>query len=110
MSGPSTPGLLAAVAVLSAGTFAYRIAGPALKAKVTLTERTRRLTDTATVVLLTALVATAALLQAGSPAGTARPLGVLVAGVLAWRRAPFLVVVIAAAATTAVLRLAFGLR
>jgi len=70
MSGPSTPGLLAAVAVLSAGTFAYRIAGPALKAKVTLTERTRRLTDTATVVLLTALVATAALLQAGSPAGT----------------------------------------
>ena len=34
-----------------------------------------------------------------------RPAGVLVGGVLAWRKAPFLVVVIAAAAITAVLRL-----
>jgi hypothetical protein len=38
-------------------------------------------------------------------AGVARPAGVLVAGVLVLRRAPFPVVVVAAAATTAVLRL-----
>ncbi|MYY81399.1 AzlD domain-containing protein, partial [Streptomyces sp. SID335] len=36
----------------------------------------------------------------------ARPAGVLAGGVLAWRRAPFAVVVVGAAATTALLRLA----
>ena len=39
-------------------------------------------------------------------AGWARPTGVLVAGILAARRAPFPVVVIAAAGVTALLRLA----
>lgn len=110
MSVASAPGLLAAVGILSAGTYACRVAGPALKSRLRFTDRTRRLTDTATIVLLAAVLATAALPAAGAPAGVARPAGVLVAGVLAWRRAPFLVVVIAAAATTAVLRLAFGIR
>jgi hypothetical protein len=54
--------------------------------------------------VLTALVATAALTQGHGFAGWARPAGVLVGGVLAVRRVPFPVVVIAAAATTAVLR------
>jgi hypothetical protein len=39
-------------------------------------------------------------------AGIARPAGVLVGALLAWRRAPFVVVVLAAAATAALLRLA----
>jgi hypothetical protein len=56
--------------------------------------------------MLAALVATTALTQGHGFAGLARPAGVLVAGVLAWRRAPFVVVVIAAAAVTALLRLA----
>ncbi|HEX7746127.1 MAG TPA: AzlD domain-containing protein, partial [Micromonosporaceae bacterium] len=42
----------------------------------------------------------------GAFAGVARPVGVLVGVVLAWRRAPFVVVVIAAAVTAAGLRLA----
>jgi hypothetical protein len=41
-------------------------------------------------------------LSASAPLST---VGVLVAGVLAWRKAPFLVVVLAAAAVTALLRL-----
>ena len=40
--------------------------------------------------------------------GFAAPIGVTVAGILAWRKAPFVVIVIAAAATTAALRW-FGL-
>jgi hypothetical protein len=58
------------------------------------------------VVLLSALVATSALLDGHDFAGAARPAGVAVGGLLAWRRAPFVVVVVAAAATTALLRLA----
>jgi hypothetical protein len=45
--------------------------------------------------------------MAGSEfAGFARPAGVLAGALLAWRKAPFVVVVIAAAAVTALLRLA----
>lgn len=50
-------------------------------------------------------MATFSLFAGHGPAGFARPLGVLVGGVLAWRRAPFLLVILAAAGTTAVLRL-----
>ena len=54
---------------------------------------------------LVAASMTTALTQGHGFAGPARPAGVLVGGVLAWRKAPFLVVVIAAAGTAAVLRL-----
>ena len=49
---------------------------------------------------------TAALMAGSEFAGLARPAGVLVGALLAWRRAPFVVVVIAAAAVAALLRLA----
>jgi len=54
----------------------------------------------------TSLAATAALMEHAAFAGVARPAGVLVGAVLAWRRLPFVVVVVAAAVTAAVLRLA----
>jgi hypothetical protein len=60
---------------------------------------------TAATLLLTALVATSALTQDGGFAGWSRTAGVAVAAVLALRRAPFPAVVVAAAGTTAVLRL-----
>ena len=55
--------------------------------------------------MLAALVASTALTEGHGFAGPARQAGVLVAGLLAWRKAPFLVIVIAAAVTTAALRL-----
>ena len=55
--------------------------------------------------LLVALVVTATLTQGQGFAGWARPAGVTVAVLLVLRRAPFPVVVLAAAATTAGLRL-----
>ena len=60
----------------------------------------------AAIVLLAALVATAALMDGDGPAGIARPAGVLVGGILAWRKAPFVLVVVAAAATAAGLQVA----
>lgn len=98
--------LLAAILALAAGTFACRLAGPLLRSRVHVPESVQRVLETAAVVLLTALVATTALTEGHGLAGPARPLGVAVAGVLAWRKAPFLVVVLGAAATTALLRLA----
>lgn len=101
----SATAILVGGAVLGAGTYACRAAGPVLQARVTPSERTRRLMSGAAVVLLTALVATSALTEAGGFAGWSRAIAVAVAGVLAWFRAPFVVVVLAAAGCAAVLRL-----
>lgn len=100
-----SPALVAAIAVLAVGTYAFRLAGPLLRERVELPAYLERLMSAATVVLLTALVATTALLDGQDFAGVARPAGVAVAGVLAWRKAPFVVIVLAAAATAAVLRM-----
>jgi branched-subunit amino acid transport protein len=97
---------VAAVLALAVGTYAFRLVGPLLHGRVELPARVQELLSTAAVVLLVALLATGALTQAHGFAGWARPLGVLVGGVLAWRRAPFVVVVLGAAAVTALLRAA----
>ncbi|MGH3464431.1 MAG: AzlD domain-containing protein [Kribbellaceae bacterium] len=97
--------VVVAILVLAAGTFALRFAGPVLRTRVEIPDQVEALLATAAVVLLAALVATAALTDGHGFAGIARPTGVLVGGVLAWRRAPFVLVVVAAAATAAVLRL-----
>jgi Branched-chain amino acid transport protein (AzlD) len=97
--------LTVAVAVLAAGTLAFRLAGTLLRSRVEPTPATLTLVDRAVAVLFAALVATS-LLEHGHVAGVARPVGVAVAGILAWRRVPFVVVVLAAAAVTAALRLA----
>ncbi|MFJ3790035.1 AzlD domain-containing protein [Kitasatospora sp. NPDC090091] len=96
---------LPAVLLLAAGTFAFRVAGPVLGHRFTLSDRLRHLLGVAAAVLLVALVATGTFTQGHDFAGWARPAGVLAAGVLAVRRAPFPLVVVAGAATTAVLRL-----
>jgi branched-subunit amino acid transport protein len=97
--------IVAGMAALSAGTYAFRLSGRTLRQRITFPPRAERLLEAGAVVMLAALVATTALTEGHGFAGLARPAGVLVGGVLAWRKAPFLVVVIAAAGTTAVLRL-----
>lgn len=96
----------AAILVLAAGTFAFRVAGPMLRNRITVSERADTLLKRMATVLLVGLVATAALTDDGGFAGWALPCGVVVGGLLAWRRAPLIVVIIAAAVCTAMLRLA----
>ena len=96
---------LTAVLVLALGTYAFRIAGPALRQRMRVPDRVERLLADAATVLLVALVVTSALTDGQAFAGWARPAGVTVAAVLAVRRAPFPVIVVAAAGTTAGLRL-----
>lgn len=101
-----TPLLLAGLGILAAGTYGFRWAGPALRSRLTVPKRFTKLLDAAAVTLLAALVAVTGLTEGHDIApGYARPAGVLVAGVLAWRKAPFIVIVLAAAATAAMLRL-----
>jgi branched-subunit amino acid transport protein len=98
--------LIAAILALAVGTYALRLTGVLLRERLTLSARSRRLLPMAAAALLAALAATAALTEGTGPAGVARPAGVAVGALLAWRRAPFVLVVVAAAATAAALRLA----
>jgi branched-subunit amino acid transport protein len=98
--------MLAVVVALAVGTYAFRLGGVLLRDRLNLPESVRTLLPAAAAALLAALAATAAFTQAGHFAGVARPAGVLVGMVLAWRKAPFVVVVVAAAVTAALLRLA----
>ncbi|WP_132879804.1 AzlD domain-containing protein [Tamaricihabitans halophyticus] len=97
--------MIVAVLVLAAGTYGFRVAGPLLRDRLTLSDTAKRYMTVAATTLVFALVVTATFLEAGEFAGWARPAGVAVGGVLAWRKAPFVVVVVAAAATAAGLRL-----
>ncbi len=97
--------LIAAVLLLAGGTLALRLTGALLHTWVELTPTLRALIDTSVAVLFCALIATSTLLEDGHLVSVARPLGVAVAGLLAWRRAPFVLTVVAAAGTTAILRL-----
>lgn len=96
--------LLVAIAVLALGTFAFRYAGPALRRRG-VPPHVQTVLATAATLLLFAVAVTSAVTEDQEFAGFARPLGVVVAGVLAWKKAPFVVVVLSAAVTAAALRL-----
>ncbi|MHA6800535.1 AzlD domain-containing protein [Bounagaea algeriensis] len=97
---------LPVVLALACGTYLLRLAGPLLRERMRLSQRWERGMSIGAITLLGAFVVTSAAFDAGEFAGVERVAGVVVGGVLAWRRAPFALVVLAAAATTALLRLA----
>ncbi|MFD4673607.1 AzlD domain-containing protein [Lentzea sp. NPDC058450] len=94
-----------AVLILAAGTFAIRIAGPLLRDRVTLPDKVRDLISASATVLLFALVAVSALTNGKQFGGWALAAGVAVGGLAAWRKLPFVAVIVLAAGTTAALRL-----
>lgn len=97
---------IAAILLLAGGTLAFRLTGPLLHRRIQLGPRVTRLLAVAASVLLVALVVTSTFTTGHGFAGWARPAGVLVGGGLAVLKVPFPVVVVAAAATAAGLRLA----
>ncbi|WP_067890648.1 AzlD domain-containing protein [Nocardia vaccinii] len=100
-----TAALIAGAAGLAIGTFGFRFAGPMLRRRMTFPPRVAQLLEIGSVVLLIALAVTT-LVPVDHRARFALPAGVLVAAILAWRKAPLVVVALAAASATALLRLA----
>lgn len=101
----STTALIVVIVVLGLGTYSLRLVGVVLGDRLRLSPALGRLLPLAAVALLAALAATAALTDAGHFAGVARPVGVLAGVLAAWRKLPFIAVVVIAAATAAILRL-----
>lgn len=97
-----------AVLVLAAGIYLTRLAGLLLGDRLRVSPAVTDRIDLGATALLLALAATAWLTEGGGFAGWARAAGVAAGLVAAWRRVPFLLVVVLAAAVTAGLR-ALGL-
>ncbi|MFP5021473.1 AzlD domain-containing protein [Pseudonocardia phyllosphaerae] len=97
---------ITALAVLAVGTYLMRLGPLLLHERMAFSDRTVRIVELGAVALLVALVATGTWFEGPEFAGWARPAGVAVAGVAVWRRVPFVLVVVLAAGTTALLRLA----
>lgn len=97
-------GLIVGVAILAIGTYCLRIAGPTLRKRIQVSARASELMDRATVVLLMSVALTGALYAGHDFAGWARPAGVAVGIVAALGKAPIVVVIALAAASTAGLR------
>jgi branched-subunit amino acid transport protein len=95
----------AAVLSLAGGTYLIRLTGLLLRGRVNVPARVEHYLDLGATALLIALVAVSTFTQDGGFAGWARPLGVVVGAAAAWWKVPFVLVVILAAGTTALLRL-----
>jgi branched-subunit amino acid transport protein len=94
----------AAILLLAAASYGLKALGTLLVGDREIRPPVRELLDLAPVPLLAALILTQTVSSAGAYALDARLPALGVAALLVWRRAPFLVVVLAAAATAALLR------
>lgn len=93
-----------ALLLLAVGSYALKAAGPLLVGERHLSPNTQRLPALVAVPLLAALIVVQTVADAQELAIDARVPALAVAAVCVWRRAPFLVTVLAAAATAALLR------
>ncbi|HAU5564336.1 TPA: AzlD domain-containing protein [Serratia fonticola] len=96
--------VIAGIALLAVGTYVMRFAGYRLGSRMQMSESVRNMLSDAATVLLLAVAVTTALFEGSHFAGVARIAGVLFAMFLAWRRTPLILVIIGAAAMTALLR------
>jgi hypothetical protein len=95
-----------AVLVGALGCYAVKVAGLSLPQRVLDDERVRRIAELLPIALLAALIVTQTFFNRQDPTLDARAAGLAAALGAVYLRAPFLLVVFVAAATTALLRLA----
>jgi branched-subunit amino acid transport protein len=95
-----------AVIVGSLGCYALKLAGLSVPPEWLAHPRLHRIAELLPIALLAALIGTQTFADGRSLTIDSRAAGLVVAVALVWRKAPFLVVVFAAAATAALLRLA----
>ena len=90
----------------SLGCYLLKLAGLSVPDRVLRDERVQRIAALLPITLLAALAAVGTFASNAHLTVDARVAGLAVAAVLVWRRAPFALVVVAAAATAAILRVA----
>ena len=91
--------------VMAVGTFALKSAGPLVLGDRALPVRLQQVVDLLPAALLAALAIVSTVGDGQSITLDARLVGLVVAGLALWRRAPFVLVIVLAAAATAAVRL-----
>jgi branched-subunit amino acid transport protein len=94
----------AAIAILALGAYAFKVVGLLVLGGRDITARMQPLVALLPAALFTALIVQQTLVRDGELVLDARIAGVSVAAVAAWRRAPFVAVVVIAMAVTALVR------
>ena len=97
-------GIMIGIALLAGGTFLLRLVGFKLGSRMQLSASAQTLLSDAATTLLLAVALTVTLFEGQQFAGFARVIGVGCALFLAWRKVPLIVIIVAAAAVTALLR------
>lgn len=95
---------LIVLVVLAAGTYVFKAAGPLVLGDRRLPVRLQSLIDLLPAALLASLAIVSTVGNGPAVTLDARLVGLIVAGVALWRRAPFVVVIIVASAATALVR------
>ena len=90
--------------VLATGTYLFKAAGPLVLGARRLPVRVQSLVDLLPAALLASLAIVSTVGDGRAVVLDARLVGLIVAGIALWRRAPFVVVVIVASAATAIVR------
>lgn len=96
--------ILMGIFLLAIGSYGLRLAGPYMRQNLVKLPNIDVLSNELGQILLFSLAIAAALFEADEFAGFARLIGFLVAALLAYKKAPFLVIILLAASTTALLR------
>lgn len=95
---------LAVLVVLATGTYAFKAAGPLVLGARRLPVRIQSFVDLLPAALLASLAIVSTVGDGQAIVLDARLVGLMVAGVALWRRAPFVVVIVVASAATAIVR------
>ena len=95
----------AVLVIMTIGTFALKSAGPLVLGDRALPVRLQRVVDLLPAALLAALALVSTVGDGQEIVVDARLVGLVVAGLALWRRAPFVVVILLASAATAITRL-----
>lgn len=90
--------------VLASGTYVFKAAGPLVLGARRLPSRVQSLVDLLPAALLASLAIVSTVGDGRAVVLDARLVGLIVAGVALWRRAPFVVVIVVASAATATVR------
>lgn len=90
--------------VLASGTFALKAAGPLVLGGRQLPERVQRVVDRLPAALLAALALVSTVGNGQALSIDPRLVGLVAAAIALWRRAPFVMVIVVASASTAIFR------
>lgn len=101
---PDTLSILTGIALLAVGTYVMRASGALLSGRFSVSSHVKNLLSMGAIVILFAVAVTMTTFSGQELSDWPKIAGVAVAGLLTWYKKPFLLIVLAAAVITALLR------